>query len=143
MKTITYLIVSFNFLIIPNIYSQDLVCDTTVIIRRKFIINSIRHLGIDNVKKKGCSFTQTFFKTKDSSSYYLSNNICHSYFIFLDKKLRKIEEGYWCAEFFNGFYISYHKNGKVKSKGVYDSIDKIGEWLYYNENGILIKTVKY
>ncbi len=142
MRPTIYLILVFNFLVIGNIYCQKHVCDTSFIIRNKFTYLAV-NIDISKYQKRGCSFTQTFLQTNDSSSYYLSNNIGSSYFIFLDKKFRKIEEGYWLGEFFKGLYCSYYKNGRIKSKGQYDGMEKIGTWLYYNENGVLIKTEKY
>ncbi len=40
-------------------------------------------------------------------------------------------------------YIEYHENGKIKAKGKYDAGWKIGEWFYYDFNGMLIAKEKY
>lgn len=39
--------------------------------------------------------------------------------------------------------VTYHDNGEVKEKGKYRNGEKHGKWKTYNENGILLKVVKY
>ena len=37
----------------------------------------------------------------------------------------------------------YYENGQLMMKGLYKDALQIGEWKYYNEKGILIKTETY
>lgn len=60
-----------------------------------------------------------------------------------DKRGHLIEEGVWNGEYFNGSYLSYHRNGIVKSSGVYATGRKIGIWNYYDNSGKLIKSINY
>jgi uncharacterized protein len=43
----------------------------------------------------------------------------------------------------HGEWISYHPNGKIKSKGSWKDNNLIGAWLFYNYNGILTKKEEY
>ena len=131
------------FLTLSKLHGQITNCDSTYIIRLHFTYLNMDISSEKFIKKGNCTFFEKRWKSHDSTSYYFSNNIGHSYFIFADKKNRIIEEGFWLGEFFTGLYISYYKNGKVQSKGQYDGIDKIGVWEYFDEKGNLIKTENY
>ena len=63
--------------------------------------------------------------------------------IFLDKKLRKIEEGNWDGENFCGNYHYYYKNGNVQSSGYYCGSLRQGKWTYYKKNGEIKSSVQY
>lgn len=142
MKLKNKLLLMIGFLSFSSLNGQNLKCDTTYLIRNSFLYLA-KDISLDKFRKCNCTYSEKRWKGNDSDSYYLSNNIGSSYFIFKDKKNRIIEQGYWLGEFFNGLYISYYKNGKVKSKGKFAGEEKTGEWLYYDEKGNLQKKETY
>ena len=54
---------------------------------------------------------------------------------------RKIET-YWKNDEINGSWEKYHPNGVLAAKGIMSNSLEIGEWKYYDLNGILIETKK-
>lgn len=67
----------------------------------------------------------------------------YHYCRFYDTKKRIIEEGRWYLEYFDGYYWSYFKNGKIKSNGEYSDNIKVGEWILNNKKGIIIHEDSY
>lgn len=63
--------------------------------------------------------------------------------IFIDKKGRLIETGYYNYIGFNNFYKGYYKSGIKRVEGSYIYNNKTGIWKYYNRQGKLIKTKEY
>lgn len=51
----------------------------------------------------------------------------------------RIEEGYEWFEFREGLHKYYHPNGRIESIGVYNGDKKVGQWRYYDKDGMLIK----
>lgn len=67
----------------------------------------------------------------------------HPFCYIYDGNKHLMEAGTWFGEGFNGEYVSYYKNGKVRSKGGFNYNNKIGKWFYYDEKGNLIKEQTY
>lgn len=40
-------------------------------------------------------------------------------------------------------FIEYYENDQIKMKGKYEEIWKIGNWIWYNNDGTIINTIKY
>lgn len=72
-------------------------------------------------------------------------NLCKDkpYFVFCNKKARRIAEGLWDIEGFHGMYKEYYKDGKLKESGTYNGDAKEKIWTYYSEEGKAIKEEVY
>ncbi|OYU96719.1 MAG: hypothetical protein CFE21_00075 [Bacteroidetes bacterium B1(2017)] len=128
------------FLTFSNTMAQQIKCDTVVIIRNRFIKVDDNPIKFKKLKWNNCCFIENRWMNDDSSIRILSSGLIKSYYIFLDKKGRKIEEGYWHVDFFNDSYISYNKNGTISSRGKFDNDVKIGLWHFYDKYGRLIRS---
>ena len=62
--------------------------------------------------------------------------------LIYDSKKHLMEKGIWFGEGFEGEYVSYYKNGQIRSKGVFDYNNKVGMWYYYDKKG-KVKEVDY
>jgi hypothetical protein len=62
------------------------------------------------------------------------------YVFFVDKKNRKMMEGYWTPEGFYSSFVLYHKNGTVKQIGTLSDVGKCGKWECFNKKGRVKRT---
>jgi hypothetical protein len=116
-------------------YSQD----TIVVVRTKWkteyepVIKSFIIRNDTVFEKKGG-------KTNHDENIILDKLILNkSYFIFIDKKNRRMMEGRWNKESIYGDFVFYFKDGNTKVKGSIIDLG-CGYWEYYNKKGVLIKT---
>ena len=75
-----------------------------------------------------CGENSTGPKIKSGESLYPDGSIQESYSYYVDKQTKQ--------EVRDGESISYYRNGKIKSQGLYEAGLKVGAWVEYHENGI-------
>jgi antitoxin component YwqK of YwqJK toxin-antitoxin module len=66
-----------------------------------------------------------------------------SYFIFIDKRNKKMMEARWTQESILGNFIFYYRNGQIKVKGHHGTGGDCGYWEFYNRKGKLRKAEEY
>lgn len=110
-----------------------------VLKRKKIVFCYVKKIkGNSLYKEKSCK--------AEKDSYLLMDSLIgvDSYFVFMNNKGNKTEEGYWGRECYtHGKFISYHKNGKIKEMGSYDLGNKIGIWKTYDCKSNLILEIDY
>lgn len=107
--------------------------------------NGFPHYEI-KIKWNGKTIMDSLNETYQSKNYNIFiysniNNEClrNEYFV-IDKGNRN----YYCNKFdYNGTYKTWYDNGQKQIVGQYEHNFQVGEWLFYNQNGKLIRKLIY
>ena len=103
-------------------------------------------LGLHRFYKMGTLFdTSKFFVggSLNSVEYRDSNGVLQGEFrVLIEHRVIQIGN-YKDGEFHGTFKTFYEETGKIKELYFYDEGDKIGTWLYFDEQGDTLRTEKY
>jgi antitoxin component YwqK of YwqJK toxin-antitoxin module len=98
------------------------------------------------IKRKECNKNNVPIETANSIILYSQYvDSLKPISIINDKKI-VIETFYTNGEEKIGPYVKYYDNGIIKVKGTYSSekyFKKLGQWSYYDKNGVLKETKNY
>jgi len=126
------------FVFYKHTHGQTKMCDTVFIVRAEFeyIENG---LNLKKLNKVDCSYYERKFIGQDSILLKLEEDVTNrAYFIFYDNHKNKIEEGFWCIEYFYENHITYFKNGKVRSRKILNTIENRWYIYYYDKQGVYV-----
>jgi antitoxin component YwqK of YwqJK toxin-antitoxin module len=107
--------------------------------------NGFPHYEI-KIKWNGITIMDSLNETYKSRNFNIFNytnvnNECYKYEYFVIDRGNK---NYYCNKFdYNGIYKTWYDNGQKQIVGQYENNFQVGEWLFYNQNGKLIRKMIY
>jgi glucan-binding YG repeat protein len=118
---------------VNNSYAQD---STVVVVLLKWKTSLEPRLGAFRVSND--TIYQKRGRTTLGDDYREFNKLTSGdrYYYFIDKKNRKMMEGYWTPEGMAGSFVFYYKNGAVKVRGEVTNFGNCGAWYYFNKKGM-------